>query len=74
MVISRRNWWFAGSEEGGKTAATIMSLIESRKRLDINSFEYLKDVLTRFPSSKTSQVDDLLPDNWRALRQQHSQT
>jgi transposase len=31
MVLSRRNWLFAGSEEGGKTAATIMSLIETCK-------------------------------------------
>ncbi|MBX9953244.1 MAG: transposase domain-containing protein [Candidatus Obscuribacterales bacterium] len=38
--------------------------IESCKRLDINPLEYLKDVLTRFPSSKTSQVVDFLPDTW----------
>lgn len=51
MVLSRRNWLFAGSEEGGKTAATIMSIIETCKRLNINPFEYMKDVLTRFPSA-----------------------
>ena len=69
LVIGRRNWMFAGSEEGGETAATIMSLIETCKRLDINPFEYLKDVLTRFPFAKTSQIDDFLPDRWLALRQ-----
>jgi len=68
MVLSRKNWLFAGSEEGGHTAATIMSLIETCKRLGINPFEYLKDVLTRFPSAKTSQIDDFLPDRWLALR------
>lgn len=68
MVLSRRNWLFAGSEEGGQTAATLMSLIETCKRLDINPFEYLKDVLTRFPSAKTSQIDDFLPDRWLLLR------
>jgi transposase len=52
MVLSRRNWLFAGSEEGGQTAATIMSLIETCKRLSINPFVYLKDVLTRFPAAK----------------------
>lgn len=70
VVLSRRNWLFAGSEEGGKTAAIILSLIESCKRLGINPFEYLKDVLTRFPSAKTSQIDDFLPDRWIALQQQ----
>jgi len=73
MVLSRKNWLFAGSEEGGKTAATLMSLIETCKRLSINPFEYLKDVLTRFPSAKTSQIDDFLPDRWLQLRQAQTQ-
>lgn len=68
MVISRRNWLFAGSEAGGQTAAIIMSLIETCKRLGINPFEYIKDVLTRFPSATTSQIDDFLPDRWLSLR------
>ncbi|MBV8176543.1 MAG: IS66 family transposase [Verrucomicrobia bacterium] len=68
LVLSRRNWLFAGSEEGGHTAATLMSLIETCKRLRINPFEYMKDVLTRFPSAKTSQIDDFLPDRWLQLR------
>lgn len=73
MVLSRRNWLFAGSEEGGRTAATIMSIIETCKRLNINPFEYMKDVLTRFPSAKTSQIDDFLPNRWLAQRQLQSQ-
>jgi transposase len=72
FVISRKNWLFAGSDEGGHTAATIMSIIETCKRLRINPFEYIKDVLTRFPSAKTSQIDDFLPDRWLALRQSQS--
>ncbi len=66
MVMSRKNWLFAGSEEGGHTAVTIMSIVETCKRLHINPFEYMKDVLTRFPSAKTSQIDDFLPDRWLA--------
>ncbi|TXI88658.1 MAG: transposase, partial [Burkholderiaceae bacterium] len=68
VVLSRRNWLFAGSEEGGRTAATILSLIETCKRLGINPVAYLKDVLTRLPNVKTSQVDDFLPDRWLALQ------
>jgi len=70
LVLSRRNWLFAGSEEGGHTAATIMSIIETCKRLRINPFEYMKDVLTRLPSApaKTVQIDDFLPDRWLARR------
>jgi transposase len=69
MVLSRRNWLFAGSEEGGHTAASLMSLIETCKRLGINPFAYLKDVLKRLPSAKTSQIDDFLPDRWLASRE-----
>jgi transposase len=72
LVIGRKNWLFSGSEEGGHNAAIIMSLIETCKRLDINPFDYLKDVLTRFPSAKTSQIDDFLPDRWLALRRAQS--
>ncbi len=72
MVLSR-NWLFAGSEEGGQTAATTMSIIETCKRLGINPFAYMKDVLSRFPSAKTSQIDDFLPDRWLALKDAESQ-
>lgn len=49
-----------------------MNLIETCKRLGIDPFEYLKDALTRFPSAKTSQIDDFLPDRWLLLRQGQS--
>jgi len=68
LVLSRRNWLFTGSEEGGHTAATMMSLMETCKRLGINPFEYMKDLLTRFPSAKTSEIDDFLPDRWLAAK------
>jgi hypothetical protein len=29
----------------------------------------MKDVLTRFPSAKTSQIDDFLPDRWIVLKE-----
>ena len=43
-----------------------MSIVETCKRLHINPFEYMKDVLTKFPFAKTSQIDDFLPDRWLA--------
>lgn len=63
---------FAGSEEGGETAATIMSIIATCKRLGINPFVYMKDVLSRFASAKTSQIEDFLPDRWLALKDAQS--
>lgn len=72
LVISRKNWLFAGSEEGGKSAATILSLVETCKRLGINPFEYLKDILIELPSAKISQIDEYLPDRWLALQKARS--
>ncbi|MBX9940107.1 MAG: transposase domain-containing protein [Candidatus Obscuribacterales bacterium] len=71
MILSRRNWLSAGSEEGGQTATIIMCLIETCKRLNINPFLYLKDVLKRLPSAKASQIDDFLPDRWITLQEQN---
>lgn len=67
-VLGRRNWLFAGSVEGGRTAATFMSIIHTCRRLDIDPFEYMKDVLTRLPSASIAQVDEFLPDRWKQLR------
>ena len=44
---NRKNWLFAGSDEGGKTAATLMSLCTTCKDLGVDPFAYLRDVLDR---------------------------
>jgi transposase len=69
IVLGRSNWLFAGSIDGGHTSAILMTLIQTCERLNINSFEYLKDVLTRFPNANMRDLDDFLPDRWLALRQ-----
>ena len=45
VALGRKNWLFAGSDEGGKTAATLMSLCTTCKDLGIDPFAYLRDVL-----------------------------
>jgi len=65
VVIGRKNYLFAGSDEGAKRAAIIYSIIETCKQNNINTFEYLKDVLTRLPTQLNSKLDELLPYRWR---------
>jgi transposase len=67
-VLGRRNWLFAGSVDGGHTAAVWMTLIHTCRRHQIDPFQYLKDVLTRLPSTSTSEIDQFLPDVWKANR------
>jgi len=65
IAIGRKNWLFTGSERGGKSAAIIFSLISSCKRHDLDPFVYLRDVITRLPATRMSQIDQFLPDVWK---------
>lgn len=79
VVIGRKNWLFAGSDEGGHTAAVLFSLTVTCKTLGIDPFAYLRDIFTRLPILAAElndpaklvehpALDDLLPDRWKALR------
>jgi hypothetical protein len=73
LTIGRKNWLFVGSEDGGKAAATILSLIQTCRHLNINPQEYLEDVLRRIMSHPAKRIEDLLPDRWLAARQQNAE-
>ncbi len=64
IALGRKNWLFAGSERGGRAAATFFTLLESARRNGLNPFVYLRDVLERLPSHPINRIDDLLPDRW----------
>jgi transposase len=67
VAVGRRNWLFAGSESGGHAAATIYSLIESCRRVGVDPFLYLRDVLVRVGTHPAARVDDLMPEYWKKL-------
>ena len=69
IALGRKNWLFLGSETGGQTAAILMSFCATCRKLKINTWEYLSDVLQRINTHPISQIDDLLPDRWQKLRQ-----
>ena len=64
IVIGKKNWTFAGSHEGGKTAAILYSLIETAKLNNKNPYDYLTDVLSRISDHKMKDLHELLPWNW----------
>jgi len=74
LTIGRKNWLFVGSEDSGRSAATILSLVQTCRNLGINPQEYLEDILRRIMSHPAKQIDQLLPDNWLAARQISSQS
>ena len=65
VAVGRSNWLFAGSLRAGQRAAAIMSLIQSARLNGHDPYAYLKDVLTRLPTHKNSQIAELLPHRWQ---------
>jgi transposase len=68
IAIGRKNWLFFGSEGGGATAAILFSLTETCKRLGVEPWAYLRDLLDRVSTHPASRIDELLPDHWEAMR------
>jgi transposase len=62
IAVGRKNWLHLGSDRGGRTAATLLSLVQTCKNLGNEPFSYLRDVLDRVSTHPASRVDDLLPD------------
>ena len=58
-ALGRKNWHFAGSLRSGKRAAAIMSLIQSARLNGHDPYAYLKDVLTRLPTQRASEITEL---------------
>ena len=64
----QKNQWIEGfivSEDGGRTIATILSLVQTCKNLKINPQEYLEDVLRRINNTEKEELFTLLPQNWK---------
>ena len=65
VAIGRKNYLFAGSDAGGRRAATIYSLIESAKLNGLNPQHYLADLLARIADHPARRITELLPWNWQ---------
>jgi transposase len=63
-AVGRKNWLFAGSDEGGRTTAVLYSLTQTCRRHGIDPFAYLQDVLARVPKSEYQELSDLFPHRW----------
>ena len=68
IAIGRKNWLTVGSPRGGQTAAALFSVTSTCQRLGVELWAYLREVLTRLPTTPAGQPGDLLPDQWQAAR------
>jgi transposase len=73
-AVGRRNWLFFGSLSGGRTAATLYSVVQSARCHHLDVTAYLTDVLRRIPallSSDAAAIGELLPDRWAKTHPEH---
>jgi transposase len=68
VAIGRRNWTFAGSDEGGRRAAAIYSLVQTCKLNDVDPQAWLAFVLAKLPYHPAKKIDELLPWNWKVAQ------
>jgi transposase len=63
VALGRKNYLFAGSDNGGDRAAAIYSLLGSAKLNGLDPEIYLQHVLERIADHPISRINDLLPWN-----------
>jgi transposase len=66
LSVGRKNYLFAGSNSGGRRAATVYTIIETAQMNGLDPEAYLTDVLARIADHPASRVDEFLPWNWVA--------
>jgi transposase len=64
VAIGRKNYLFAGSHEAAQRAAMIYSFFNTCRLHKINPYEWLKDVLENIHRCTSSNLHELLPQNW----------
>lgn len=65
LALGRKNYLFAGSHDGARRAAMMYSFFATCKLNEVNPYTWLKEVLEKIPDTKTSQLQKLLPNNWK---------
>jgi transposase len=63
-AVGKKNWLFIGEAEAGQRSAILFTVIENCRRLKINPFDYLRDILTRLPKLTNHQTHTLTPAAW----------
>jgi transposase len=66
VALGRKNWLFAGSDDGGERAAAIYTLVGTAKLNELNPEAYLRHVLERIPDHPINKIEALLPWNLAA--------
>jgi hypothetical protein len=66
VAIGRKNWLFAGNDNDGQSYARLYTLIAGAERHGLNPQKYLMSVLAKIGTTNMSELDQFLPDKWKA--------
>jgi transposase len=70
-AVGKKNWLFIGHPSAGGRSAIIYTLLGSCRRHGINPFEYLKDLFTRLPAAKITEIKQFTPAAWAKAHSAH---
>jgi hypothetical protein len=74
VACGRKAWLFAGSDRGADRAAIMLTLIMTARLNDVDPKAWLADILARIADLPVSRLPELLPWEWKRLRQDESPT
>ena len=66
IAIGRKNWLFAGHDNAGASHAMLYTLIASAERHGVDPQAYLTSVLAKISTTPPSELNQFLPDVWKA--------
>ena len=72
IAVGRHNWTFAGSDNGGRRAAVLYTLIATAKLNGVDPQAWLAHLLGHIADHPAKRIADLLPWNWKRDVQQRA--
>src|SRR5262249_49473763 len=64
VALGRKNYLFAGSDAGGRSAAALYSVVGTCRRLGLDPFDSVRTPFARLPAAPTGRLDAFLPGRW----------
>ena len=67
VTLGRKNYQFCGNHEAAVSKSVVCSLLATSKAHEVNSREYLNDVIAKMPYMQKTSYDELLqllPHKW----------
>ena len=68
-ALGKKNWLFVGHPEAGDRSAVIYTLLGSCRRQGVNPFDYLKDLFTRLPAARITEIKQFTPAAWTKAKE-----